>query len=512
MLVRMLESLQRARRRRLDPSLVAALERQADDWGGLRPAQRRSLEALVAGAGAVVVGQQVGLLLGPLYTLHKAAAAVATARALTAAHGLRCVPVFWLATEDHDLDEVRQAALPTVDGTLRLTVPDDGRDRVAVRYRTIPAAVADVHDALRRHLGRLPAGDEVVAWAERHWQPGRPWHVAFAGALSELLGDEGLLLLDPRDPALAALSAPLLRAALDRAEEVAAGLSEHTAALVAAGRPAQVHLRPGAPLVFFHPDGPAGPRFRLEPDGPDAWALVGADARLPRAAVRAAAERDPLALGTSALLRPVVQDALLPTALFLGGPAELAYLAQLAPVYRALGVTQPPAAPRASLRLIDAKARALLAELDLAPADLDEPRERLLERLALRRGAALPAPADLRAGLQAAASALLDGAEERVAGLRPVLEPALGRTRGTVTHALDRLADAYARALAQHDEVAAGRLDRLRALLRPDGAPQERVHALVGPAARVGLRALVARVLEACVPLDGATRDVALWT
>lgn len=496
-------AVQGAARRAVSPALVDALEAQMDAWGA-RPAQRDALRTLAQpGSVAVVTGQQVGLHLGPLYTLHKAAAAIVTARALAAETGRPCVPVFWLQTEDHDLAEIRPVALPG--GALR--AEDDGRDGVAVWHRRLGPDMGPLLDDLGELLGAAPHAAEVTAWLGRHYRNGQPWHAAFAGAVCELLGDEGLVLLDPRDPAVAHLAAPVLRGSVVGAATISRTLEARGHALREAGFTEQVHVRPGAPLAFFHPDGPEGPRARLDPDGTsDRWRLVGEDRTLHTDEVLRAADADPRALSSSALLRPVVQDSLLPTAMVLGGPGEIAYFAQLAPVYAHFGVPMPLVGPRASLRLIDHRARALLDTLGLTAADSARPREALLAELATRGG--LPRASELRDELHAGVEPLLARFAERTTGL--ALADSVEKTRRTLHRALERLSERTERALATHDAVAAGRVDRLQALLQPQGAPQERTLGIAWHAARVGLRPLVAAVLAACEPFDGAMRDVEL--
>lgn len=482
-----------AARRPVSAALIRALEGQLNAWGA-RPAQRSALRALEGGAVAVVTGQQVGLHLGPLYTIHKAAAAVVTARTLQEETGHPCVPVFWLQTEDHDLAEIRGVGLPGA----TLSVADDGRDGVSVWHRVLGPDVEAL--PLAEHLGHAPHATEVVAWFGRHYRAGTGWHTAFAGALCELLGDAGLLLLDPRDPAVATLSAPVLRASLTA--DLGA-LAERGEALRAAGFSEQVHVRPGSPLAFFHPHGAEGPRARLDPHG-DGWRVAGTGQTVSTAAILRAADQDPRVLSTSALLRPLVQDTLLPTAMTLGGPGEIAYMAQLPPLYEHLGLPMPLVGPRASLRLVDARSRSRLDALGLSTADLARPREALLATLAERRGA--PRVQDLHAALRTDVDALLT----RFASQATAPPDALDKTRRSVHHALLRLAERTASALATRDAVTAGRLDRLLAVMHPGGAPQERTLGVAWAAARVGLGALASKILAACVPFDGATRDVEL--
>ncbi|HEV7554430.1 MAG TPA: bacillithiol biosynthesis cysteine-adding enzyme BshC, partial [Kofleriaceae bacterium] len=288
------------------------------------PARDANLAALRRGAAAVVTGQQVGLFLGPLYTIYKAATAVVLARAWSRETGSPVVPVFWLQTEDHDIVEIASCAIPGE----RLDVPVDAENRISIAQLTLPDAIADCLDRLAELLG--PGDDAAVHVARlgRHYKPGARWADAFAGVLAELFAPEGLVVIDPRDPGFGPFAAPVHARALDDSSRIASALIARGAEL--SGH--KVHVRPGAPLSFFHPAGACGPRVRLEPVGPGRFAEVGGGPTHELAELHAALAADPLSFSTSALLRPILQDTLLPTAAYVGGPAEIAYLAQLPPL------------------------------------------------------------------------------------------------------------------------------------------------------------------------------------
>jgi uncharacterized protein YllA (UPF0747 family) len=295
---------------------------------------------------------------------------------------------------------------------------------------------------------------------------------------------------------VAALAAPHYRRALDDAGSLERDLRARGAALATAGWDEQIPVRAGCSLLFFHEREARGPRFRLQrEDG--RWRLAGgADVRaLDDGAVGDALARDPLRFSTSALLRPVVQDALLPTAAYVGGPAEVSYFAQLAPVYDGLGVPQPLVVPRARFRVLDAPTRRRLAQLGLGPDEACGPRAELLARLGAGAGAG-PDPIALRRAVDERVHPAVDEVTRAAAAASPGVERAAARTRATVERALSRFLDRYARARHERDGVVTARLDRVRRALAPDGVPQERAYGWPSLAARHGARALKALVLE----------------
>ncbi len=471
--------------RAVDRGMLAALDALEPELppSAARRAHRR---ALADGAAVVVTGQQVGLFLGPLYTVYKAASAVAWARAIERASGVRCVPLFWLQTEDHDFAEVRSCRVLAGDGHLVDLALDADPARVSLAHRRLGAEVDALHDRLAGAFAAEPRAGELLGLLRAEWRAGRRVADAFAATLAHLFADEGLLILDPRVEPVARAAAPLYRRALVEAEAIAGDLRARGEALRAAGFAEQVPVRE-ASLLFHHRDGATGERFRAGAADPELLALL---------------EGDPLRFSTSALLRPIVQDALLPTVAAVGGPAELAYFAQIGPLYRRFGVAQPMAIPRARLRFVDEKARRRLGRLGLAAADLAEPRERLLARLAARAPGE-PAPEEVRARLAGGACSELEQLRSTMDQVDPALADALRRTRATIERAAERLAARWGRALAARDRDTAERVDRLQRALFPDGAPQERRLALPSFACRTGARAFVERVLAAIDGQDG---------
>ncbi|WP_225411806.1 bacillithiol biosynthesis cysteine-adding enzyme BshC [Stigmatella hybrida] len=509
------EAVAAAASRTLSPALHAALvARQARLAPS--PARERNLELLARpGTVAVVTGQQVGLFLGPLFTVYKAASAIVTARALAQETGRPCVPLFWLQTEDHDLPEIDHCLVPRASaGPLRVALgkPDAASSRIPVAHCQLGRGIPEALAALRAELGSLPHADEHLALLERAYRPEATLADAFAEVLSTLFADEGLLFLDPRDPRLAPLAAPVHRRSIEAATAIASGLAERGRALAEAGFSEQVHLRPGSPLGFFSPGGPEGARYRLDPaPSPGTWSLVGhpEGACVTTAELLSWLEREPLRFTTSALLRPVLQDTWLPTAAYVGGPGEIAYFAQLTPLYAHTGLPMPLVVPRARFRVIDDRARRLLETLGLSPDDADTPRDALLARLAARNTPETYEPPEaIEARLVSAFDAELARLGERTASFEPGFARAIGRTRKTVHGGISRLVARYGRTLAQRDQVTRERVERLQAYLFPDGAPQERIHGLPYYACRFGGGAFTRQVLDACVPFSGGLKDL----
>ncbi len=418
------------------------------------------------------------------------------------------MPVFWLQTEDHDAAEIAVCHIGRgSDAPLTLTLPV-ADEAVSVARRVLPdevnARLAELADA----VARLPHGDEHVALLSRHYRPGAGWGRAFAGVLSSLFAEEGLVFVDPSDPVLAPLAAPVHKRALRESGSIADALVARAEALEAAGFHAGVHVRPGAPLSFFHPEGAGGPRYRLA-QAEGGFVEVGGSRTRTLPDLLAALDRDPASFTTSALLRPILEDTWLPTIAYVGGPAEVAYFAQLAPVYAAFDVAMPIVVPRTQLRLVERTTRLALSRRGLTAAEGIKP---LDEAITLTMSA-LSAQSDgerLTQRLVAGVERLLDGAAAEVAAAGEGAVRALEKTRKTMSQSAVKLGRNVDKAVLRRDRDAVADLELIRARLLPRGIPQERFFAPASFAARYGQRAFIERILAASEPLRAGFHDVIL--
>lgn len=486
-------------------------------------ARAGNLDALGrAGTVAVITGQQVGLFLGPLYTFYKAASAIALARTIEQESGVRCVPIFWLQTEDHDFEEIRSCRTAAPQGEpITLSLRADEPDRTSIAHRLLGDEVSDLLATLDEALGDLRHAGEILPRLRAHYQPGRPIAAAFAGVLAELFAEEGLIVFNPRRPAVARLAAPVIEQALVHNAEITHCLLERGGLLRAAGHAEQIPVRSGATLFFFHrgsPEPGAGPRYRLEDTGagfrnPDPMARP--DERLlSMESLRALLRAEPLRFSTSALLRPLLQDTLFPTVAYVGGPGEISYFAQLPPLYSLFQIAEPLVVPRGRFRVVDDRARSLLRRIGLAAPAIEAPCEEVLRRaLAANPEAAsrreLADPAAVKEQLLADLTRRLD----EIAALDPGLRVAAERTRASITRNVERFAARYGRLRIEREAVLAGRVERAQALLFPCGMPQERCLALPSFACEHGLAALKRAVFDRLRPEDlfsPAVRDLDL--
>jgi bacillithiol synthase len=460
-------------------AVAQALVRQQETRGATEAAERAGRLA-APGAVAIVTGQQAGLFGGPLFVLWKALGTVVVARELEARRGRPVVPVFWVASDDHDFAEVRSATVVDTSGALR-TLRYDPREEPIGRPAwdiTLDETVGGLVDELGRALPAALGRDETLEIVASCYRAGETLSSAFARLVSRLLPE--LVVLDPADAELKQLSVPVLARELVESSPSSKLALEAGRALLEAGYHQQVPVRPGFLNVFAVVDGQrralAIANGTVEVRGTrERWPIGDAQKRL---------ESDPRAWSPSALLRPLVQDALLPTAAYVAGPAEIAYHAQIGPSYAHFGIPRPVLLPRPSLTLVEpSQARALEAE-QLSLGDLAGDPERLVARWARED---YPDVEAAFAGAREAIERELGKVEAVLGAHDPTLRSATAATRGRALHPVVGLHEKALRALKKRDQGRADRLRRTRDVLLPGGSLQERGIGLISFVARHGL-------------------------
>ena len=459
--------------------VAEVLKRQNQKWN----ASAKTLENLdrfSAGACAVVTGQQVGFLGGPAFSLYKALTAIKLAEEARAA-GADCVPVFWLATEDHDLEEVSSVSLPGADGSLQtLTAPMAGLSEAPVgTVRLGPGADQTVAEA----VGLLGESD-ITTLLKDCYREGETLGEAFARLLTQLLAQWGVILLDASDPALHEIARPIYRAAIERAAELDAALLERGKALEDAGYHQQVKVTNSSTLLFTLSD---GARVAVHRQGESAGAgpeFVIGEKKISSAELLRRIDSAPHLFSPNVLLRPVVQDYLLPTLAYTGGAAEVAYFAQAGVVYQTLIGRVTPTIPRFSATIVESKPQALLEKYDLGWRDLVQGQEAVLQQIA---GRALPG--ELQAAFDHAGARVNESfsrIRELLEQLDKTLVEAANNAAGKVHHQLEGLRARAARAELRQSEVLERHARLLSNALYPNKELQEREFAGIYFVARYG--------------------------
>ncbi len=411
----------------------------------------------------VVTGQQVGLFGGPAYTIYKALTAAKLAANLTA-RGISAVPVFWMATEDHDFAEVNHTWVFNGDGHPARV----GVEAAVVGQR--PAGEYPVPhppiDELRAAMTGFPETDAVIAAVKDAYRPGVTMGSGFRALVLKLLERVGVLVLDPLDPAIRAIGAPLMAEAVTKAPALKSALLARGQDLSEAGYHAQVLVEEKTSLFFLLDKGQRT-TLRLK------------DSECATLAARAAD------VSPNALLRPVWQDFMLPTIAYVGGPGELAYFAQSAVLYRELLGRMPVMLPRACFTVLDARSEKLMKRFGLSLPDLMVPGDALREKIAQQL-----VPATLGADFESTRAAVtenLDYLRAKLMEFDPTLAAAMEKSRTKVQYQVEKMKRKTARESLRRDERASADTSYLRGVVYPEGHLQERLHSILPFLAKYGM-------------------------
>ncbi|MBI3895960.1 MAG: bacillithiol biosynthesis cysteine-adding enzyme BshC [Acidobacteria bacterium] len=432
------------------------------------------------GCFAVVTGQQVGLFTGPAFAIYKALTAVQLAQSLSQ-QGLPSVPVFWLATEDHDLEEVNHSFIQDREGNpQRLEYAGASPSEEApVGSLHFTEAIRKPLEALSEFLPDTPDKEELVRTITECYRPGESFGTAFYRLMARLFAEFGVILVDPMDPRLHRLSSQVFRVVIESTPGILEELLERNQLLLGKGYHTQVRVHQNSTLLFYLANGHrAALRFA---DG--RFTLAEGPSFTPAELLRQL-DQEPEIFSPNVLLRPIMQDALLPTVAYVGGPSELAYLAQAGTLYQRILGRMPVLLPRASFTILDRPANRLLDKYKLTLIDVYAGKQALREKMAARF-----LPPSLTEVFQKAKRDLennLSSLQNELAQLDPTLADATINSGEKMHYQLFNLERKATLAVQNRTEQIERDAERLENSLYPQKISQERFYSGISYLARYG--------------------------
>jgi bacillithiol synthase len=421
-----------------------------------------NIQLLRHGATAIVTGQQVALFGGPSYVLYKALTAITLAQSVTEA-GNRVVPIFWMATEDHDLAEVNHLSFPAMDGRLhRLETDSHGAEDAPVGSIALGQDIGPHVQWIKDNFGT----GEICSWLEECYRPGSTFADAFAQLLTRLFGDSGLIIVDPYDAGFHRISAPLYSQVISQLPTINRELLDRNKELESVGYHAQVKVTESTSLLFMIQEGRRIPIHRRNGKFAVGSQIFSAEK------LQQEIDSAPARFSANALLRPVIQDHLFPTLAYIGGSAEVAYFAQSQVLYQHLLGRTTPILSRFSATLIEPRIAQWLAKYQLQPQEVMRPDEDLKIELARR-----VLPRDLQQRLEESKSALdamLGPLEESLRKLDPTVAQAGAVASRKMYYQLEKLGGRAARAEIRRNQEISRHASALLSALFPEHGLQER--------------------------------------
>ena len=463
--------------------LCVALDRQYTDVP-MHPRVRASLAALKKPSTlTVTTGHQLCLFTGPLYFPIKVLNAIRLARELSTAER-HVVPVFWMASEDHDNAEVDHA---WVFGKKIHWPGESGPPMGRVPLTGIGEVMAEL-DAL---LGAGEHADELRAMLHMSYRPGSTLAQATRLFVNALFGRYGLVVLDGDNPDLKRRFAPVMKEEL--LEQVVQKEIAKTDAILAPRHAVQAHARE---INLFHLSDRL--RARIEKLG-DRYRVLDGGTEYSTEELLDTLDDRPQVFSPNVLLRPVYQELVLPNVAYVGGGAEVAYWLQLKPVFERFNVPMPTVVLRTSAILLSAREQERMKKLGLSNADLFAPLEELRQRIARSTSTIDTDLSAERRKMDTFHQELAD----RVRAIDPSLEATVKADAHKAEKTLDHLEQKLLRVAKREQELPLQRLDKFHATLFPDGALHERRENFIPYYLQYG-PAFFDHLLEALDPLERA--------
>ncbi len=380
------------------------------------------------------------------------------------------LPVFWVASEDHDWEEADHTYLiDTANELVRLQVRDPGHAHRALHRIPLHEEMADV---IEQAVQNLPATDFSAPYVEllrEAYKPGATLADGFAEVLSSLLAPLGMCFADAASPAIKELSRPVLLEELDQAEAHEALLREDAEKLEKAGYTAQVPILAGGVNLFL--ESPEG-RERIYRNGKD-FELRRSKESVSAEVVRERVEADPLALSPNVLLRPVVESTIFPVISYVAGPGEAAYYAQLKRLFEAHGLMMPVIYPRHAVTVVETKVRKRLDKFGLDLERLKRPLHEIMSDIARDE-----VPEGVRQALGQLKGSVARGSADLLkaaTSIDPTLKGPVTNARNSALAAFQAAERKIIQSVKRENEVAASQVEVAQRHLFPDGQPQERM-------------------------------------
>jgi len=331
----------------------------------------QNIERLRATDSMVVIGgQQAGLLTGPLYTVNKVISLIQLARQQAAELGKPVIPVFWIAGEDHDFEEVNHVYMPAGSQLKKHKIGHYINEKRSVTYIEKDAEKSKIWlDEVFAALPETERTKNLYDTVKRCLNESTTYVDFFAKLIFLIFKDSGVVLLDSADPEIRALEKPYFKKMIQSQPSIAATVHQAKETLQQAGYPIALDTAPTDGNLFLQHN---GERILLQCLEPGQWTGKQGELRISTEALLEIAETEPARLSNNVVTRPLMQECLFPTLAFIGGNGEIAYWAALKGAFHALDMKMPPVLPRLSFTFSDKRLEKTIAKLALTQQEVME--------------------------------------------------------------------------------------------------------------------------------------------
>lgn len=419
---------------------------------------------------AVVTGQQLGILGGPLYTFYKTITAIKLASSLKEKYDdYNFVPVFWLEGDDHDFEEVTELNLINQKNELQKFIYNDNKpedfNRGNIGRLAFNEGIENFIQEVKSELRETEFSKNVFELFEDSYKSGNTFKKAFSDLIFNLFDEEGLIIFDPQQNEIKNLLKPIFKKELSNFEVHANEVVKISADLEEVYH-SQVKVKP---INLFYSDNNG--RYSIEPED-DLFRLKGKRQKFTLIELLDEIENYPDKFSANVLLRPITQDYLLPTGFYVAGPSEISYFAQVMPLYNKFGISEPVIYPRSSVTILEKNIKGVLEKYELNIEDIFV-EEKLLNNRVLNQVADIRIDDLLNEDEHQIAKAM-DNIKEKLFGIDPTLKDLSDKTYQKIKQGLDTLKSKAENAQERKHDVALRQIKKASISLYPNNNLQER--------------------------------------
>jgi bacillithiol synthase len=431
----------------------------------------------------VVTGQQLGILGGPLYTIYKTLSAIKLCSHLSKEHPeYEFVPIFWLEGDDHDFEEIKSVGLLDDNNQLKtITYSDEEiseENSGSVGYLKIKSSINDFFDELDIHLKPTDFKPQLLSKLKEIYSEGKTFKQSFFELLFWFFDKYGLVIFDPQQNNVKELLKPIFLNEINNFRKHTE-LSVNISASLEEVYHAQVKVRP-INLFYQTPEG----RFLLEPVDNE-YRLKGKRKKFTYQELIDMLDSDPSCFSANVLLRPICQDYLLNSGVYIAGPGEIAYFAQVNSLYPFFNVTPPIIFPRASVTIVEKHVAAIVEKYDIELAqifiDLENLKFKILQSLTDIKLDDIFDKASHDIDL------VMDSLKEKLFLVDKTISDSSVKYREKISHYLNELKNKAVEAQKKRYDITLKQVDKAAAFLYPDNSYQEREVSFINYANKYGI-------------------------
>ncbi|QIZ07351.1 bacillithiol biosynthesis cysteine-adding enzyme BshC [Priestia megaterium] len=423
----------------------------------------------------VIGGQQAGILTGPLYSIHKVISIIKLAEQKEEQLGVPVVPVFWIAGEDHDFQEVNHVFVPVNRKVDKWTYPERvvNKKMVSDIQLNKESCLSWVNNLIE-NFGETEHTNTLLEFAKEQISISTTFVDFFANIIMELFKDYGLLIVDSGNKEFRLLQKEFLKSQILHHEEITNKLLEQQREIGIKGFPITIDASEENANLFYY-DQKMSERILLEYDrGNDRFVGKNGTLAFTREQLVVLAEENPANLSNNVVTRPLMQEWLFPTVAFIAGPGEISYWAELKLVFEHFDMKMPPIVPRLNITILDRSVETDVAELHLNLEEVlsvgtDKGRQQFLEAIKDKEVESLFSITKDQLEKQ------YRQIEAKTAQLDRGLLPLFKKNEGYLLKEIDFLEKKLDEAVRLKHDNMIKKYARVDLALRPDGFPQERV-------------------------------------